>query len=244
LFAPVPAVYAASIETGYSPEGTALQLVLKTIDSAQQEIRLMGYSFTSPEVAGALVRAKRRGVDVKVVLDWKANTGKQNQASLAAMNLLVNAGIPVRTVSQYKIMHDKVIIADGRNIEVGSFNYTRAAERVNSENVLVVWDVPVVAQRYLQHWQSRWNGGTDWHSSLRLAGQRGAQRVPRPFHRLRAGLRGGLLRGVERLPCAAYAADVGDQCHFGHYRGWRVVADRPRRLGQLPELYRGADRQH
>ncbi len=42
------------------------------------------------------------------------------------MNLLVNAGIPVRTVSQYKIMHDKVIIADGRNIEVGSFNYTSA----------------------------------------------------------------------------------------------------------------------
>ncbi len=80
--------------------------------------------------------------------------------------------------------------------------------------------------------------------SLRLAGQRGAKRVPRPFHRLRAGLRGGLLRGVERLPCAAYAADVGDQCHFWHYRGWRVVADRPRRLGQLPELYRGADRQH
>ncbi|MFP8181026.1 phospholipase D family protein [Klebsiella quasipneumoniae] len=162
LFAPVPAVYAASIETGYSPEGTALQLVLKTINSAQQEIRLMGYSFTSPEVAGALVRAKRRGVDVKVVLDWKANTGRQNKASLAAMNLLVNAGIPVRTVSQYKIMHDKVIIADGRNVEVGSFNYTRAADRVNSENVLVVWDDPAVARSYMNHWSSRWSQGTDW----------------------------------------------------------------------------------
>nr|WP_266095616.1 phospholipase D family protein [Klebsiella pneumoniae] len=162
LCAPLPAVYAASIETGFSPEGTALQLVLKTITTAQQEIRLMGYSFTSPEVAGALVRAKQRGVDVKVVLDGKANTGKQNQASQAAMNLLANAGIPVRTVSQYKIMHDKVIIADGRNIEVGSFNYTRAADRANSENVLVVWDDPVVAQRYLQHWSSRWSKGTDW----------------------------------------------------------------------------------
>ncbi|HDT1555984.1 TPA: hypothetical protein RFV33_004278, partial [Klebsiella pneumoniae subsp. pneumoniae] len=74
-------MYAASIETGYSPEGTALQLVLKTINSAQQEIRLMGYSFTSPEVAGALVRAKQRGLDVKVVLDWKANTGRQNKIS-------------------------------------------------------------------------------------------------------------------------------------------------------------------
>ena len=165
LFAPVPAVYAASIETGYSPEGTALQLVLKTINSAQQEIRLMGYSFTSPEVAGALVRAKQRGLDVKVVLDHKANTGERNKASRAAMNLLVSAGIPVRTVDTYKILHDKVIIADGRNTEVGSFNFSRAADRANSENVLVVWDDPVVAQRYLQHWQSRWNGGTDWHSS-------------------------------------------------------------------------------
>ena len=88
LFAPLPAVYAASIETGFSPEGTGLQLVLKTITTAQQEIRLMGYSFTSPEVAGALVRARQRGVDVKVVLDHKANTGERNKASRAAMNLL------------------------------------------------------------------------------------------------------------------------------------------------------------
>ncbi|HEG2024458.1 TPA: phospholipase D family protein, partial [Enterobacter kobei] len=26
-------------------------------------------------------------------------------------------------------------------------------------------DVPEVAQAYLQHWQSRWDGGTEWHSS-------------------------------------------------------------------------------
>jgi hypothetical protein len=43
---------------------------------------------------------------VKVVLDWKANTGKQNKASLAAMNLLVNAASRFAR-SQYKIMHDK-----------------------------------------------------------------------------------------------------------------------------------------
>lgn len=162
LSAPVPVVCAASIEAGFSPEGTALQLVLKTIDSAQQDIRLMGYSFTSPEVVRALVRAKRRGVDVAVVLDWKANTGKNNHASKAAMNLLLGAGIPVRTVSAYKILHDKVLVADGRNTQVGSFNFSRAADRSNSENVLVVWDDPAVAQRYLDHWTSRWAQGTDW----------------------------------------------------------------------------------
>lgn len=159
LCTPVPIVYAASIDTGFSPEGTALQLVLKTIATARQEIRLMGYSFTSPEVVRSLIEAKRRGVDVRVVLDQKANTGT---ASVAAMNLLTSVGIPVRTVSAYKIMHDKVIVADGRNTESGSFNFSRSADRSNSENVLVVWDDPTVAQRYLQHWQSRWDVGSDW----------------------------------------------------------------------------------
>lgn len=165
LYTPVPAVNAASIETGFSPEGTALQLVLKTIDSAQQEIRLMGYSFTSPEVTRSLIAAKRRGVDVKVVLDWKANTGENNKVSRAAVNLLVNAGIPVRTVSQFKIMHDKVIITDRRNVETGSFNYTRAAARSNSENALFIRDYPVLADTYLQHWQSRWEMGENWKST-------------------------------------------------------------------------------
>ncbi|EAA0892678.1 phospholipase D family protein [Salmonella enterica] len=162
LCAPAPNTYSATIEAGFSPEGAALQLVLKTIDTAQQEIRLMGYSFTSPDLASALVRAKRRGVDVKVVLDWKANTGKSNNASKSAMNLLTGAGIPVRTISAYKILHDKVIVADGRNTQVGSFNYTHAADRSNSENVLVVWDDPVIAQKFLNHWASRWAQGTDW----------------------------------------------------------------------------------
>lgn len=162
MCSPVPITYAATMETGFSPEGTALQLVLKTIETSHQEIRLMGYSFTSPEVVRALVQAKRRGVDVKVVLDWKSNAGKNNNASKAAMNLLAGAGIPVRTVSTYKILHDKVIVADGRNTQVGSFNFSRAADRSNSENVLVVWDDPVVASSYLKHWASRWAQGADW----------------------------------------------------------------------------------
>lgn len=122
----------------------------------------MGYSFTSPEVVSALVRAKRRGVDVRIVLDEKGNRSK---ASQAAMNIVVNAGIPLRTNGRYAIMHDKVIIVDNHAVEAGSFNYTRSAASRNSENVLVINEVPEVAQTYLQHWQSRWDGGTEWHSS-------------------------------------------------------------------------------
>lgn len=153
---------APAIDVGFSPEGSAQQLVLRTLDSARESIRLMGYSFTSPEVVRALIAARRRGVDVRVVVDDKGNRSK---ASLAALNVLANAGIPLRTNRQYKIMHDKVIVTDGQNVETGSFNYTRSAAESNSENALVVRGVPALAQTYLAHWQSRWDGGTDWHSA-------------------------------------------------------------------------------
>ena len=156
-FLPLTAMATPSVSVGFSPEGTALQLVLKTISDAQQSIRLMGYSFTSPEVVKGLIAAKRRGVDVKVVLDERGNHGK---SSVAAINLLVNAGIPVRLDSHYKIQHDKVIVTDGRNVETGSFNYTRSADRSNSENALLLRDMPGVASQYLAHWQSRWEQGT------------------------------------------------------------------------------------
>lgn len=97
-----------------------------------------------------------------MVLDEKGNRGK---ASVAAMNLLVNAGIPVRTVSKFKILHDKIIISDKNTVETGSYNYSRSAARSNSENALVIRDVPELARTYLQHWQSRWDVGKDWRST-------------------------------------------------------------------------------
>nr|WP_160174272.1 phospholipase D family protein [Erwinia amylovora]CDM08125.1 endonuclease [Erwinia amylovora] len=156
------AVAAPSIDAGFSPEGSAQQLVLRTLDDARESIRLMGYSFTSPDVVKSLVAAKRRGVDVRVVVD---DRGNRSRASQSAMNVVVNAGIPLRTNGQYKIMHDKVIITDGQNVQLGSYNYTRSAAESNSENALVVREVPALAQTYLAHWQSRWDGGKDWQST-------------------------------------------------------------------------------
>lgn len=147
---------APSIVVGFSPEGSALQVVVQTLAEARQSIRMMGYSFTSPEVVKRLLEAKDRGVDVQVVLD---DNGNHSKSSVAAINLLVNHNIPVRMNSRYKIQHDKVIITDGRNVETGSFNFTASAAHANSENALLLRDVPEIASQYLAHWQSRWEQG-------------------------------------------------------------------------------------
>lgn len=144
------------VEVAFSPEDGAEALVLKLLASAQHSVRLAAYSFTSPSVVKGLMEAKRRGVDVKVLVDDKGNRG---QASLAAMNLIAGAEIPIRKIAAYSIHHDKYIIVDGRHTETGSFNFSQAAAKSNSENVLVVWDNLPLAGRYLAHWESRWSQG-------------------------------------------------------------------------------------
>ena len=149
------------IESAFSPDDRAQELILKVIDSSQENLRLAAYSFTSPVIMKRLLAAKKRGVDIKIVVDEKGNRSK---ASKAAMNLMFKAGIPLRTVSSYRIHHDKYIVADAKNVETGSFNYSQSAARYNSENVLVIWNNPQIASRYLKHWESRWNQGTEWKS--------------------------------------------------------------------------------
>ena len=155
------ALSAQQIEVAFSPESGAEALVLKMIGSARRSIRLAGYSFTSPAVVRGLIDAKRRGVDVKILLDDKGNHG---QSSLAAINLIVNTEIPLRVISTYAIHHDKYIVVDGKHTETGSFNFSQAAAKSNSENALVLWDNPAVARQYLTHWESRWKQGIEVES--------------------------------------------------------------------------------
>ncbi|MEJ8816210.1 phospholipase D family protein [Variovorax ureilyticus] len=153
---PGPLPSESKIEVAFSPDAGSEALVLKVIDKARSSIRLAGYSFTSPSIVRALIDAKRRGVDVRVLLDERGNRGKAN---IAAMNLLVGANIPTNVISTYAIHHDKNIVVDGKHTQTGSFNYSQAAAKSNSENVLVVWSNPTVAATYLAHWESRWAQG-------------------------------------------------------------------------------------
>lgn len=82
-----------------------------------------------------------------------------------AIRLLAANDIPVRLNGRYAALHDKFIVTDGRTVETGSFNFTRAGARYNSENVLVIDDMPALADRYLQHWQSRWDTSSDYRLS-------------------------------------------------------------------------------
>lgn len=146
-----------SIEVAFSPDHGAEELVIRATDSASADLRMMAYALTSSRITSAVVRAAKRGVKVYVLADYKQNLGPgmspKGKAALSAMAL---AGVQVRVVDAYPIFHDKVQIVDGKTVQTGSFNYSEAAAKKNSENVIVHWNNQQLAQAYGDHFARNW----------------------------------------------------------------------------------------
>jgi phosphatidylserine/phosphatidylglycerophosphate/cardiolipin synthase-like enzyme len=157
----------AAIEVAFSPGSDAEQLVIKNLDAASTSIRMLAYSFTSAPITRALVRARKRGVDVAIAVDYRECVALDRSGKArAALGALVLAGIPVRTVSTYAAHHDKVAVVDGRNTQTGSFNYSTAAAKSNSENAIVIWNDADLARAYLRHWQRNWDRGEQFRPAF------------------------------------------------------------------------------
>lgn len=114
---------------------------------------MMIYSFTSNDIAEALIQAHRKGIDVKIVMD-------DQQASIRGSEYerLVGAGIPTRLDNRAGLMHHKVAIIDGVIVLTGSYNYTAAAENDNDENLILIRDEKV-AKMYLEEFLRVWELG-------------------------------------------------------------------------------------
>jgi len=107
----------------------------------------MAYSFTSAPIAKTLLDAKKRGVKVEVIIDHSRNTEKYTET-----RFFNNMGIPVYVDSKEAIQHNKVMIIDSETVITGSFNFTKAAEEKNAENLLVIKSKEL-AKVYLENWE-------------------------------------------------------------------------------------------
>jgi phosphatidylserine/phosphatidylglycerophosphate/cardiolipin synthase-like enzyme len=136
------------VQVCFSPGGGATDAVVHALGQATNTILVQAYSFTSAPIAQALVNAHRRGVKVQVILDHSQRTEKYSEA-----DFLRNNGIPTLIDAQHAIAHNKIIVIDGYLVLTGSFNFTRAAEEHNAENLLVIND-PVLAKRYIANWDA------------------------------------------------------------------------------------------
>jgi phosphatidylserine/phosphatidylglycerophosphate/cardiolipin synthase-like enzyme len=120
------------IEVYFSPHDGATEAIAREIGQARSEIRVQAYSFTSAPIAEALLKAHRRGIKVEVILDKS-----QRMQKYSSSTFLANARIPTYIDVEHAIANNKIII-DRSVVITGSFNFTKAAEEKNAENLLVI----------------------------------------------------------------------------------------------------------
>ena len=130
----------------FSPDGGAADAIVAELGKATNSVLVQAYSFTSAPIAKALVDAHKRGVKIAVILDESQKTAKYSSADFIA-----HAGITTLIDGKHAIAHNKVMVIDELVLITGSFNFTKAAEEMNAENLLIIRDKELAAA-YVKNW--------------------------------------------------------------------------------------------
>lgn len=130
---------------------------MRAIRASQRQVLVQAYVFTSGRIAGELIHAKKRGVDVRVTADQD----QTERVSTSRIGDLARAGIPVWVETRYQAAHNKTMVIDAGTpaavVITGSYNWTVAAQRRNAENVLIVSGAADLAQTYKANWERHRN---------------------------------------------------------------------------------------
>jgi phospholipase D len=142
-------VISPKIDLCFTPPSNCANLITNVINQAKNTIHMQAYGLTHPEIINSLIKAKGRGVEVRILLD-RSNLAQK----YSKIEELKQTGIEVGIDRVSGIAHNKIIIADLYTVVTGSFNFTVSAAKRNVENVLIIQDSNI-AHSYLQNWLAR-----------------------------------------------------------------------------------------
>ena len=142
-----------TVQVAFTPWDDAESLLLETLGRARREILVQAYLLTSRPIAASLIAAKQRGLAVSVLADARQHV--ETPSSL--LSSLAAKGIPVWLETRYRNAHNKIMVIDDGTQDVvvvtGSYNFTRSAQRMNSENLFLIRGNLALARRFRQNWE-------------------------------------------------------------------------------------------
>jgi phosphatidylserine/phosphatidylglycerophosphate/cardiolipin synthase-like enzyme len=144
----------ATVSVCFTPAQSCVDPIISAINRASKSVLVQAYGFTSTPILQALMRAKQRGVDVRVILDKSNDRSESGRLRYSGATTMNNAGIQTFIDFHPAIAHNKIIVIDGNIVIGGSFNYTKSADERNAENVTFI-ESPVSALWFMKNWQSR-----------------------------------------------------------------------------------------
>jgi phosphatidylserine/phosphatidylglycerophosphate/cardiolipin synthase-like enzyme len=145
----------AKTEVYFSLSDNPQKEIIKNINQAQAFINIAMYIFTDREIALPLVKARERGVKIRLYLDKDQVDYKYSQS-----RFLVQKGIKARISSNNYIMHHKFAIIDNRLLLTGSYNWTFSANNRNDENLMVIEDpeiIEIFQNQFINLWTNKYS---------------------------------------------------------------------------------------
>ena len=125
--------------------------VLPLINNAKKYIYIPTFVLTDKKVVDALINAKNRGVEIKVIIDALNASAKYSQHEELRKN-----GISVKTENYAGKLHSKSMIIDDKYTIIGSMNFSKSGENKNDEN-LILFENSEIAKFYKQFFLYQWN---------------------------------------------------------------------------------------
>ncbi|MDY6835888.1 MAG: phospholipase D-like domain-containing protein [Chloroflexota bacterium] len=142
LFAPVDEDEPESIQS----------YLLELIDGAKQSILAAVYDIDHEGFATALVDAKKRGVEVQVLIE-KDYSDPDKRPSYPILN---DENLVKTDPRDSALMHNKFLVVDSRFVWTGSTNLTQRGLNFNNNNVIMIESLEL-AENYETEFYEMWN---------------------------------------------------------------------------------------
>lgn len=122
------------IETLFSPEVNLKEKLLEEMESTTSTLDVAIHEITSLEMAQALVKARQRGVKVRVIVD-----SKQAKMRTSKITYLIQQGILIKVLGgkEKGAMNLRFAIFDEKRVLMGSFDWSDDSLRWNYENIFM-----------------------------------------------------------------------------------------------------------
>ena len=124
----------SKLKIGFSPQDKIISNhLIKYINNAKKSIFIESFIITHKSLANALIEAKKRGVDVKIIIDATSASSEYSMVK----NLRDN-GVKVKVENYAGKMHMKTVLIDDKYFISGSMNLTKSGDVYNDENFVFI----------------------------------------------------------------------------------------------------------
>ncbi len=135
------------INVYFSPEDNIEKKIINCLQAAKKSIDFLAFSFTSNKIGEKVIEKYKEGLAVRGIFEKIGSNTIHSEYTK-----MVLEKIPVRLDKNRHRMHHKVIVIDGMTVIMGSYNYSKSADKQNDENILIINNREIAAE-YLKEFE-------------------------------------------------------------------------------------------